>query len=70
MLEGGETRGGKAETCGGEAETCGGALRCIGEGPGRADGAVEDGTCWGELGAGRGVSPYVSVGCGHAVGRV
>ena len=58
-MVGGETRGG-------EAETCGGAPRCIGEGPGHADGAMEDGTRWGELRAGRGASPYVSV--GHGLG--
>ena len=42
-----------------EAETLGGAPRCVGEGPGRADEAMEDGTHWGELRAGRGVSLYV-----------
>ena len=63
MLEGGEMRGG-------EAETRGGAPRHVSEGQRRADWAVEDGTCWGELGAGRGASPYVGVGHGHAVGGV
>ena len=43
MLEGGEMHGG-------EAETHGGAPRRVSEGPGRMDGAVEDGTRWGELG--------------------
>ena len=63
MLEGGKT-------CGGEAKTHGGAPRHVGEGPGRADGAVEDGTCWGELRVGHGAYPYVGVGCGHAVGGI
>ena len=52
---GGETRGG--------ADTRGGGPTCIGGGPGCADGAME-------LGAGRAASPYVSVGCGHAMGGV
>ena len=52
MLEGGEMHGG-------EAKTHGGALRRVGEGPGHVDGAMEDGTHWGELGAGRGASLYV-----------
>ena len=43
----------------GEAETRGGAPRSVGEGPGCADGAMEDGTHWGEPGAGRGASLYV-----------
>ena len=40
-----------------------GALRCLGGGPGHADGAMEDGTCGGGLGAGHGrVHRYAVVG--------
>ena len=63
MLDGGEMHGG-------EAKTHGGALRRVGEGPGHVDGAMEDGTHWGELGVGHGASPYVGVGRGHAMGGV